>query len=217
MNRRNFFFASSGAAAGAVLVPGFAEAEDDGKSPFADSGLSTGKPKPLRHNEVPGFLSAAQIAPHHTAHYGGALKAFVGADAKFEESFTKGTAIDPAAFERLKQIQSSRGNSVVLHEMYFDGLALKGPHHGHVVGCGEEASADGPAGFVAVDDGVHDCERGPEADSGGDGFILDEFTQGSRGGFGKNTEILIFVSSMLHSVQSIQMPRPVRGGYGNSS
>lgn len=27
--------------------------------------------------------------------------------------------------ERLKQIQSSRGNSVILHELYFDGLSLK--------------------------------------------------------------------------------------------
>ena len=126
MDRRTFLFASSGAAAGSLVVPGFAEAhDDDAKSPIADSGLATGKLKPLRHKEVPGFLSEAQIAPHHTAHYGGALKAFAAADAKFEESFTKGTAIDPAVFERLKQIQSSRGNSVVLHELYFDGLALK--------------------------------------------------------------------------------------------
>ena len=125
MHRRSFLFASSGAAAGSLLVPGFAEADDKDTSPYAGSGLTTGTPKPLRHKEVPGFLSAAQIAPHHTAHYGGALKAFVGAEAKFEESFTKGTAIDPAAFERLKQIQSSRGDSVILHELYFDGLALK--------------------------------------------------------------------------------------------
>src|SRR5262249_14936207 len=34
--------------------------------------------------------------------------------------------IDAAALERMKQIQSSRGNSVILHELYFDGLALKG-------------------------------------------------------------------------------------------
>lgn len=125
MNRRTFFFASSGAAAGSLLVPGLAPADEKEPSPFADSGLATGKLKPLRHKEVPGFLSAAQISPHHTAHYGGALKAFAGAEAKFEESFTKGTAIDPAAFERLKQIQSSRGDSVILHELYFDGLALK--------------------------------------------------------------------------------------------
>ncbi|MBX7106749.1 MAG: hypothetical protein K1X57_21925, partial [Gemmataceae bacterium] len=119
MKRRNFLFASSGAIAGSLLVPGFAEADDGDKSPYAASGLISGNPKPLRYKEVPGFLSAAQISPHHTAHYGGALKAFVGADAKFEESFTKGTAIDSAAFERLKQIQSSRGNSVILHELYF--------------------------------------------------------------------------------------------------
>jgi Fe-Mn family superoxide dismutase len=125
LDRRNFLFASSGAAAGTLVVPGLAGADDGEKSPYVGSGLVTGRPKPPRHKEVPGFLSAAQITPHHTAHYGGALKAFAAADAKFEETFAKGTAIDPAAFERLKQIQSSRGNSVVLHELYFDGLALK--------------------------------------------------------------------------------------------
>ncbi len=125
MNRRNFIFASSGAAAGTLIVPGLLEAGEDDKSPYAGSGLITGKLKPLRHKEVPGFLSAAQIAPHHTAHYGGALKAFVGIDQKFEESFAKGTVIDAAAFETLKRQQSSRGNSVILHELYFDGLALK--------------------------------------------------------------------------------------------
>jgi Fe-Mn family superoxide dismutase len=124
MNRRNFLFASSGAAAGTLIAPGLAEAAG-GESPIAESGLATGKPKPLRHKEVPGFLSAEQIAPHHTAHYGGALKAFVGVEEKLAESYTKGTKVDPAAFERMKQIQSSRGNSVVLHELYFDGLALK--------------------------------------------------------------------------------------------
>jgi Fe-Mn family superoxide dismutase len=92
---------------------------------FASSGLATGQLKPLRHKEVPGFLSAAQIAPHHTAHYGGALKAFTSIDAKFEDRFSKGTAIDPAAFETMQRQKSSRGNSVVLHEMYFDGLALR--------------------------------------------------------------------------------------------
>jgi Fe-Mn family superoxide dismutase len=124
MDRRNFLFASSGAAAGSLLVPGLAEADEGDKSPYAGSGLVTGTLKPLRHKEVPGFLSAAQMAPHHTAHYGGALKAFVGIDQKFEESFAKGTAIDAAAFEMLKRQQSSRGNSVILHELYFDGLAL---------------------------------------------------------------------------------------------
>ncbi len=127
LSRRNFFFASSGAAAGSLLVPGLAGAAEGDHLDFSHSGLATGKPKPLKLKEIPGFLSAQQIAPHHTAHYGGALKTFAGIDAKFEESFQKGTTIDPAAFETMQRQKSSRGNSVILHEMYFDGLALKAP------------------------------------------------------------------------------------------
>ena len=122
MNRRTFLFTSSGAAAGSLLVRGVASAEPDSTLLIPESALVTGIPKPLRYGEVPGFLSAAQISPHHTAHYGGALKAFVGVEQAMEESFAKGTPIEPAALERMKQIQSSRGNSVVLHELYFEGL-----------------------------------------------------------------------------------------------
>ncbi len=124
-NRRNFLFTSSGAAVGALLVPGLLEAAESAPLDFSHSGLVTGQPKPLKHKEIPGFLSAAQIAPHHTAHYGGALKAVVSADAKLEESTKSGVATDPAAFAHLKRIINSRGNSVVLHEFYFDGLANK--------------------------------------------------------------------------------------------
>ena len=125
VNRRNFLFASSGAAAGLLVVPGLTDAAGVDESPYAESGLVTGRPKPLRYKEVPGFLSAAQIAPHHTAHYGGALKAFVGVEQRLEKSFSDGKPIDSAAFETMKRMKSSRGNSVVLHELYFDGLAPK--------------------------------------------------------------------------------------------
>lgn len=101
MDRRSFVFASSGAAVGTLIVPGLAS-EDE-------SGLSTGQPKPLRHREVPGFLSAAQIAPHHTAHYGGALQAFVTVEQALERGFAGGPPVDPLAFERMKSLQSSRG------------------------------------------------------------------------------------------------------------
>ena len=124
-SRRDFFFASSGAAGGSLLVPGLASASEIGNPHFATSGLTTGNLKPLKHTESPGFLSAQQIAPHHTAHYGGALKTFVSIEAKFEDSFQKGTVIDPAAYETMQKQRSSRGNSVILHEIYFDGLALK--------------------------------------------------------------------------------------------
>src|SRR5438045_2437431 len=126
-SRRQFFFASSGAAAGSMLIPEIAGAADSDRLDFSSSGLVTGNLKPLKHKEIPGFLSAQQIAPHHTAHYGGALKTFAGIDTKFEDSFQKGTTIDPFAFETMQRQKSSRGNSVVLHEMYFDGLALKAP------------------------------------------------------------------------------------------
>lgn len=123
LNRRQFLFTSSGAAAGALVVPGLLDAAESGPTDFFQSGLVTGQPKPLKHVEIPGFLSAAQIAPHHTAHYGGALKAVVAADAKLEEFSKSDSTADPAAFAHLKRLVISRGNSVVLHEFYFDGLA----------------------------------------------------------------------------------------------
>jgi Fe-Mn family superoxide dismutase len=125
LSRRNFLFASTGAAAGTFAVAGLADAQAEKESVLADSGLATGQPKPLKHKEIPGFLSAEQIAPHHTAHYGGALKAVTSADNKLEEAIKSGSAVDPAAYGHLKRIINSRGNSVVLHEMYFDGLSPK--------------------------------------------------------------------------------------------
>lgn len=122
LTRRNFLFVSSGAAAGSLIVSGTVDAADTGKY-FSASGLVTGQPKPLRHMAIPGFLSAEQIAPHHTAHYGGALKGYSAADAKLEESMMGGETIDATAYGSWQRSRASRGNSVVLHELYFDGLA----------------------------------------------------------------------------------------------
>ncbi len=127
LTRRNFLFVSSGAAAGSFVVAGMADGAGEGGLDFSHSGLVTGQPKPLKHKSIPGFLSAEQIAPHHTAHYGGALKGYSAADARIEESIKSGQAIDAAAYETLKRAVNSKGNSVVLHEMYFDGLAPKAP------------------------------------------------------------------------------------------
>ncbi len=129
-NRRDFVFLSSGAVIGNMVVSGVASAAEDDHShglDFSHSGLVTGKPKPLKHKSIPGFLSAEQIAPHHTAHYGGALKGYSAADAKVEASIKSGEALDGAAFGALKRAINSKGNSVVLHEMYFDGMAPKAP------------------------------------------------------------------------------------------
>jgi len=128
-NRRDFVFLSSGAALGNMLVPGIASAAEDDHSQgldFSHSGLVTGQPKPLKHKSIPGFLSAEQIAPHHTAHYGGALRGYSAADARVEASIKSGESLGDA-YGALKRAINSKGNSVVLHEMYFDGMALKAP------------------------------------------------------------------------------------------
>ena len=63
LSRREFVFASSGAVAGNFVTSGVAEADDHTHGPdFSHSGLVTGKPKPLKHKAIPGFLSAEQIA-----------------------------------------------------------------------------------------------------------------------------------------------------------
>ena len=128
-SRRNFVFLSTGAVLGNMVVPGLAAADDEHSSQldFSNSGLVTGQPKPLKHTSIPGFLSAQQIAPHHTAHYGGALKGYTAADAEIEESVKTGRQLDPAAYGALKRAVNSKGNSVLLHELYFDGLAPKAP------------------------------------------------------------------------------------------
>ena len=128
LSRRDFVFASSGAVAGNFLTAGLAEAAEDGAGiDFSHSGLVTGRPKPLKHAAIPGFLSAEQIAPHHTAHYGGALKGYSAADARLEASVQSSEPVDTSAFATLKRDINSKGNSVVLHEFYFDGLAPKSP------------------------------------------------------------------------------------------
>jgi Fe-Mn family superoxide dismutase len=123
LSRRNFLFASSGAAAGAFVVDGLAEGAE-GEDASA-SGLVTGKPKPLRFQSIPGFLSAEQIAPHHTAHYGGALRGYSAADAKLQSSIVEGTAIDANAYGAIQRARAGKGNSVLLHELYFDAMVPK--------------------------------------------------------------------------------------------
>ena len=132
ISRRNFMFLSSGAVVGNMLVGGSAEADEGDctrrtRLDHSRSGLVTGKPKPLRHQSIPGFLTAQQIAPHHAAHYGGALSGYKAADRRIEESIQSGRPIEPAAYGSLKRNIAKKGNSVVLHELYFDGLAPSPP------------------------------------------------------------------------------------------
>jgi len=127
LSRRHFLFLSSGAAAGTMVVPGLAEAADEQGRGFSSSGLVTLKPKPLPYKSIPGFLSAEQIAPHHTAHYGGALRGYAGLDAALEKSVQAGKPLEPNAYGAIQRARTSKGNSVVLHELYFDGMTAQPP------------------------------------------------------------------------------------------
>jgi len=123
LSRRGFLFASSGAAAGTFVVPGLSEADEQVDA--HKSGLITGRPKPLRYTSIPGFLSAEQIAPHHTAHYGGALRGYVASDAKLQSSIIEGSKVDPNAYGAIQRARAAKGNSVLLHELYFDAMVPK--------------------------------------------------------------------------------------------
>lgn len=120
LSRRGFLFASSAAAAGSFIAPALAKPSDQDHA--SKSGLITGVPKPLPYESIPGFLSAGQIAVHHSAHYGGALRGYTAADNKLESSIVDGVAIDSDAYSALQRARTSKCNSVLLHELYFDGM-----------------------------------------------------------------------------------------------
>jgi Fe-Mn family superoxide dismutase len=130
LSRRNFIFASSGAAAGTFVASGFVNAGEThsgdtntGESnEQSSSGLVTGRQKPLRYKSIPGFLSAKQLAPHYTAHYGGALRGYGKADQELQTSVSAGAAMESNAYANIQRARTSKGNSVLLHELYFDGM-----------------------------------------------------------------------------------------------
>ena len=53
-----------------------ADTPSAGLAMLKESGLVTGKMKPLKYEEIPGLLTKEQVTPHYQAHYGGALKRF---------------------------------------------------------------------------------------------------------------------------------------------
>jgi len=123
ISRRNFLHTSMGVTAGALLLPGDATATKQGNT--YEGGLLTGQPKPLAYQSIPGFLSKEQLAPHYTAHYGGALRGYVAADSKLQTSIIESTEIDSSAYGAVQRARTNKANSVILHELYFDGMTSK--------------------------------------------------------------------------------------------
>lgn len=115
-----------GISAASLSSQSFCAEQTAGGLPFAkDSGLVTGKMKPLKYEAIPGLLTKEQVTPHYQAHYGGALKRFTAIEQQLDSLYQ---AKDPLAGDGLVFIHKdkiNRMNSVLLHELYFDGLTPK--------------------------------------------------------------------------------------------
>jgi Fe-Mn family superoxide dismutase len=94
----------------------------EGLEGFGESGLVTGKAKPLKYEEIPGLLTKAQVSPHYNAHYGGAIKRFVALEQRIDELVRGNEPIGGDAYVLIQKDKVNRMNSVLLHELYFDGL-----------------------------------------------------------------------------------------------
>jgi superoxide dismutase, Fe-Mn family len=126
--RREVLRGSSGCAAGIMVVEMATPAGAAELSRFpASSGLVTERPKPLPYDEIPGFLSRAQLTPHHAAHYGGALKALLGHEQQLTGLLQGKEPLSAPAHTFLVKDRVNRANSVVLHELYFDNMAAQAP------------------------------------------------------------------------------------------
>jgi Fe-Mn family superoxide dismutase len=97
------------------------------------SALVTGKVKALKYEELKGFLSKDQLTPHHQAHYGGALKSLLQIDMELEGADRSKANANYSAVRELKREEGHAMNSVILHELYFDGMAASGGDPGEAV------------------------------------------------------------------------------------
>lgn len=114
-----------GISAAATATTLAAEAPLAGLAMLKDSGLITGKMKPLKYEAIPGLLTKDQVTPHYQAHYGGALKRFTAIEQQLEGLYQAKDPLAGDAHSFIHKDKINRMNSVLLHELYFDGLTPK--------------------------------------------------------------------------------------------
>ncbi|HJQ84623.1 MAG TPA: Fe-Mn family superoxide dismutase [Candidatus Binatia bacterium] len=120
---RRRFLASVGAAAGALAARELGAAAPAKETGLSHEGLLVGRagfqPRttmPLPKEELPGFLSREQLALHH-AEYARLVERL----RETEEALRGGA--DTGRYAQLRRAQVATANGVLLHEMYFTGLA----------------------------------------------------------------------------------------------
>src|SRR5262245_26054582 len=109
----------------AVSSDAWAADAPPGLAMLKESGLVTGKLKPLKYEEIPGLLTKEQVTPHYQAHYGGALKRLTAIEQQLDGLYQGKEALGGDAFTFIHKDKVNRMNSVLLHELYFDGLTPK--------------------------------------------------------------------------------------------
>src|SRR6476660_8070528 len=122
---RRQFIGSVGIATTGILIAGDVSlAAPPKESGLSSEGLLVGhagfQPRttmPLPHDELPGFLSKAQLAFHH-AEYARLVEQLHAA----EQALRDGVS-DPAKYAELRHTQVSIANGVLLDELYFTGLS----------------------------------------------------------------------------------------------
>ena len=128
LSRRQVLQTASLLGISATAVPmlcGASEQDADELRFASDSGLKTGVMKPLKYDEIPGLLSKEQVAPHYQAHDGGALKRFSAIEQQLDGLYQGTEPLGGDAMIYLHKDKINRMNSVLLHELYFDGLNPK--------------------------------------------------------------------------------------------
>jgi Fe-Mn family superoxide dismutase len=126
LSRRNFLSTAPATMAGLLVAGNAGVAAPPKESGLSTEGLLAGhagfQPRstmPLPYQAIPGFLSSEQLASHH-AEYVRLVESLHRAEA----SLRRGDAA-ASQYGTLRRAQVEAANGVLLHELYFTGLAPK--------------------------------------------------------------------------------------------
>ena len=130
LTRRDFIGGVAVAVAGVAIGGAIARAEDPpppNETGLSSEGLLVGKPgfqprtvAPLPKEELPGFLSRAQLAEHH-AEYVRATEALKAAEQALADA--PRASSEAGSYAELRRKQVAAANDTLLHELYFRNLA----------------------------------------------------------------------------------------------
>jgi Fe-Mn family superoxide dismutase len=123
MSRRGFI-ASVTTVAGSFVAAAVCAAVPPKETGLSSEGLLVGRPgfqprtvMPLPHQELPGFLSRAQLDSHH-AEYVRDVERLKETEQRLQDA-----SLDASRYGDLRRAQVVAANGVLLHELYFGNLA----------------------------------------------------------------------------------------------